>query len=253
MHINHGENIVELESVSFAYTNVPVLKSINLTIHEGDYLGVIGPNGGGKTTLLKLMLGLLKPTSGTIKIFGSNINDFKNWPKIGYIPQKAVNFDSNFPATVFEVAAMGRYGKEGLLHWPGKEDKQKIKEALQKVGMQDFAERLIGDLSSGQQQRVFIARALASEPEIIFLDEPTVGVDIKAQEEFYELLKKLNRQFHLTLILVSHDIDVVTNEVTELACINQELVYHGDPEEFISKDYIKKLYGRGVKFILHGH
>lgn len=253
MHINHGQNIIELSDISFSYPNNPVLKGINLNVHKGDYLGIIGPNGGGKSTLLKLMLGLLKPESGNIKLFDKDISDFNDWSKIGYVPQKAVNFDSNFPATVYEVASMGRYGVEGLLHWPTANDAKKVEKALDDVSMLEYRKRLIGDLSQGQQQRIFIARSLSSEPEILFLDEPTVGVDIKAQEDFYELLQKLNDQFNLTLILVSHDIDVVTNEVTELACINQELIYHGDPKEFISKDYIKKLYGKGVKFILHGH
>ncbi len=253
MHINHGETIIELKDISFSFTNTPVLKGINLAIHKGDYLGIIGPNGGGKTTLLKLMLNLLKPSKGSIKLLGQDIDKFRDWSKIGYVPQKAVNFDASFPATVFEIASMGRFARIGLLRLPSKEDRKKVEESLEQVGMLEFRNRLIGDLSQGQQQRVFIARALASEPEIIFLDEPTVGVDIKAQEEFYKLLEKLNHELHLTLILVSHDIDVVTNEVTELACINEELVYHGDPKEFIREDYIKKLYGKGVKFILHGH
>ncbi|HSX19464.1 MAG TPA: metal ABC transporter ATP-binding protein [Candidatus Saccharimonadales bacterium] len=251
-NIKHGETIVELTNVSFSYGDNIVLKDINLSVHKGDYLGVIGPNGGGKTTLLKLMLCLLKPNKGSIELMGVDASRFDDWPKIGYVPQKAVHFDVNFPATVMEVVLMGRYGKVGLLKRTGRADVEAAKVSLVKVGMESYSNRLIGDLSAGQQQRVFIARALASSPEILFLDEPTVGVDLKAQEGFYELLEKLNKS-GITLILVSHDIDVVTNEVTELACINEELVYHGNPQKFIKDDYIEKLYGKGVKFILHGH
>ncbi len=253
MSVDHTKNIIEVKNVSFGYADEIVIKNITLNVHRGDYLGVIGPNGGGKTTLLKIMLGLLKPAAGSVKLFGQEIRRFKDWAKIGYVPQKAVHFDVKFPATVAEVVAMGRYGKRGLLGWLTKNDKEKITQALRQVEMFDYRDRLIGDLSGGQQQRVFIARALATEPEVIFLDEPTVGVDVKTQEQFYTLLEKLNHSLDLTLVLVSHDIDVIAHEATELACINQSLVYHGSPKEFIKGDYINKLYGKDIKFILHDH
>lgn len=253
MSLDHSKNIIEVHDVSYAYGDEHVLKNITLVIHQGDYVGVIGPNGSGKTTLLKIMLGLITPTSGTVKLFGAPINQFKNWSKIGYVPQKAINFDLLFPATVYEVAAMGRYGKKGLGRWLNHADKTIIEWALMQVNMWDFRNRLIGELSSGQQQRVFIARALAGEPEVIFLDEPTVGIDVKTQEQFYALLKRLNQGLGLTLVLVSHDIDVIANEVTELACINQTLVYHGASKEFVKGDYLQKLYGHNIRFILHDH
>jgi len=199
------------------------------------------------------MLGLLKPSSGKVKLFGSECSCFKEWSRIGYVPQKAIHFDPLFPATVWEVVSMGRYGKRGLVHRLTREDALLIEKSLQQVEMLEFKDRLIGDLSSGQQQRVFIARALAGEPEVIFLDEPTVGVDVKTQEQFYALLKRLNQELGLTLVLVSHDIDVIANEVTELACINQTLVYHGEPKEFVKGDYLQKLYGQNIRQILHDH
>lgn len=253
MPIDHTKNIIEVENVSFAYGHTEVLKNITLTVHQGDYLGIIGPNGSGKTTLLKLMLGLLKPASGKIRLFGSDCNCFKEWQRLGYVPQKAINFDPLFPATVYEVVAMGRYGKRGLLNRLNKEDAMIIEKSLRQVEMFDFKDRLIGDLSSGQEQRVFIARALAGEPEVIFLDEPTVGVDVKTQEQFYALLKRLNQEMGLTLVLISHDIDVVAEEATELACINQTLIYHGAPQAFIKGDYLQKLYGKNIRQILHDH
>ncbi len=253
MSVDHNKNIIEIKNVSFGYTDEPVLKNISLNIHQGDYLGIIGPNGGGKTTLLKIILGLLQPQSGTIKIFGQDSNNFKDRFKFGYVPQKAINFDTKFPATVEEVVAMGRYAKRGLLRRLTPEDKRQVRKALQEVDMLEHKNRLIGDLSGGQQQRVFIARALASQPEIIFLDEPTAGVDNKTQEQFYALLKKLNETLNLTLILVSHDIDVIAHEVTEIAFVNQTLIYHGTPEKMLSGDYLQKLYGKNIKFILHDH
>lgn len=250
-YLNHTQNIIEIQHVSFAYDKERILKDITMNIHQGDFLGIIGPNGGGKTTLLKIILGLLQPQNGTVKLFGQRLDDFKDWSKIGYVPQKAAYFDPNFPITVAETVAMGRYAKVGLFRFPGKLDQDKAQAALEQVDMGAFANRLLGDLSGGEQQRVFIARALASEPEVIFLDEPTAGVDIKTQEKFYLLLEKLNKKIALTLVLVSHDIDVVANEATEVACLNKTLVYHGSPKEFIKGDYLTKVYGKEVKFILH--
>lgn len=251
--IDHSKNIIEVKNISYAYGQETVLKNISFNVHQGDYLGLVGPNGSGKTTLLKILLGLLPPASGEIRIFGEALRDFRDWWKFGYVAQKAINFDPLFPATVREVVAMGRYGKRGLGRSLDKKDKELINEALRSVEMYDFKNRMIGDLSGGQQQRVFIARALAGKPQIIFLDEPTVGVDLQTQESFYALLKKLNREMGLTLILVSHDIDVVSNEATELACINQTLIYHGEPKEFVKEEYFQKLYGKNIKQILHGH
>lgn len=253
MSIDHQKNIIEVKNVSFSYDNVEVLKNITLDIHRGDYISLIGPNGGGKTTLLKLMLGLIQPQAGQIKLFGKPLHDFRDWSKLGYVPQKAINFDPLFPVTVREVVAMGCYGKEGILNWLKEKDQKNIDTALARVEMTPFADRLIGNLSSGQQQRVFIARALAGEPEVIFLDEPTVGVDIKNQEEFYSLITHLNKDLNITLILVSHDVDVVSHHVTELACLNQTLVYHGDPKQFMKGHYLDDLYGKNVCFVDHKH
>lgn len=236
--------IIQLNNIHFSYSQEEVIKDTSLTIHKGDYVGIIGPNGGGKSTLLKIMLGILKPNNGQVKLFSTNITQFKNWEKIGYVPQRTY-IDMNFPVTVEEVVMMGRFGKLGLFHFPKKEDKEKILWALKQVDMLAFKDRQISDLSGGQQQRVFIARALASEPEIIFLDEPTVGVDVKTQKQFYELLRKLNKELSLTLILVSHELDVVAHEATVLGYINRTLEYFGEPEEFLKGKYFHELIGKG--------
>ncbi len=243
MQIDHTINIIELDNVSFSYGHEEVVKNVSLAIHKGDYLGLIGPNGAGKSTLLKLMLGLLKPNQGTVKLFGVEVSKFKDWPKIGYVPQKTY-VEMNFPATVEEVVMMGRYGKRGLFHFPTAEDKRKVNEVLAQVEMSPFKNRQISDLSGGQQQRVFIARALAAEPEVIFLDEPTAGVDVKTQKQFYSLLRKLNQQLNLTLVLVTHELDVVAHEATEVGYINRTLDYYGDPEKLLKGDYFHKLIGK---------
>lgn len=253
MQVDHSKNIIEVANVSYSYGTNLALKNISLTIHPGDYLGIVGPNGSGKTTLLKVMLGLVAPSTGEVKLFGTPLRKFRAWHKIGYVPQKAGNFDALFPATVYEVVAMGRIGNGFLGRRFNAEDKNIILTSLQQVDMLAQKDRLIGELSGGQQQRVFIARALAGEPEVIFLDEPTVGVDVKAQEQFYTLLRYLNEHLGKTLVMISHDIDVIANEATELACVNQTLVYHGTPKEFVASDFLHKLYGKNLRQILHDH
>ena len=253
MQVSHQENIVELSNVSFSYGKEVVVKDITFNIHKGDYLGMVGPNGAGKSTLLKLILGLLKAGSGNIKLFGQDISNFKDWHKIGYVPQKAVQFDNNFPATVYEVVSMGRYAKKGLFKRLNSEDKKIIDEAIEQVDMGRYKNTLIGELSGGQQQRVFIARALAGQPQIIFLDEPTNNIDVKSQDDFYKLLKKLNQENHLTLVLVSHDIERITKEAMHIACVDCTLVCHATPEEFIKESKSLHVFGQEVKIISHHH
>ncbi len=251
--IDHGKNIIEVKNASFSYGNAEVLHDITLDIHQGDYLGVIGPNGAGKTTLLKIMLGLLPASGGSVRLFGRPIREFTAWEKIGYVPQKAVHFDVNFPATAREVALMGRYARRGLLRRIARRDREIADRALRQVGMREKQNSLIGDLSGGEQQRVFIARALAGEPEIIFLDEPTTGVDKNTQDQFYALLRKLNRELGLTLVLISHDIERVAGEVMHIACIDKTLVCHTSPQEFLAHGTSTALFGAQTKIIDHGH
>ncbi len=236
--------IIEFKDVSFAYQRQAVLEHIDLKIESGEYVGVIGPNGGGKTTFVKVLLGLLRPQSGEILLWGESAERFTDRYKIGYVPQRAGNSEFRLPITVREVVSFGATRTRNA--------QSVVDKALQHVGMATFADRRLTELSGGQQQKVFIAKALAAEPEVLVLDEPTVGVDVKAQDDFYQLIANLNKQ-GLTIIMVSHDIDVVMNEVSKLVCINEELVYHGHPKDFIEKDYLTKLYGKTRKFILHGH
>jgi zinc transport system ATP-binding protein len=243
---------VDIEGVAFGYGDVPVLDGINLTVEPGDFLGIIGPNGSGKTTLLRIMLGLLEPTRGSVRLFGHAPASFRQWGRLGYVPQRAM-LDPTLPATVHEVVATGLVPILGLFGRIRAAQKKRIDDVLSQVGMERHAGARIGTLSIGQQQRVLIARALVSKPELLILDEPTGGVDPEAQTSFYALLHHLNRERDVTLILVSHDIGVVAKEVTKLACLNRRLIFHGRPGDFLSDAALTALYGPSVRVVTHEH
>ena len=243
---------VEIEKVSVRYGEVSVLENIDLTVDPGDFLGIIGPNGSGKTTLLRIMLGLLAPTSGQVRLFGHPPASLKQWGRLGYVPQKAT-FDPALPVTVGEVVASGLIATLGLLRRVRAAERQRVTDVLAQVGMIAHAAARVGSLSVGQQQRVLIARALVSDPELLILDEPTGGVDPEAQTSFYALLHHLNREREVTLILVSHDIGVVAKEVTRLACLNRRLIFHGRPGDFLSDAALAALYGPAVRVVSHDH
>jgi zinc transport system ATP-binding protein len=243
---------VEIEKVSFRYGEVSVLEDIDLTVEPGDFLGIIGPNGSGKTTLLRIMLGLLAPTSGQVRLFGHPPASLKQWGRLGYVPQKAT-FDPSLPVTVGEVVASGLVATMGLLRRVRAAERRRVGDVLAQVGMTAYAAARVGALSVGQQQRVLIARALVSDPELLILDEPTGGVDPEAQTNFYALLHHLNREREVTLILVSHDIGVVAKEVTRLACLNRRLIFHGRPGDFLSDAALAALYGPAVRVVSHEH
>lgn len=245
-NVDHAHNIIEVNNITFAYNGEEVLKNIDLQIHKGDYLAIVGPNGGGKTTLLKCILRLLKSKSGNIKLFSQDLSTFKDWFRIGYVPQR-VNFDPSFPSTAREVVAMGIYGKKGLFKQLSREDWEAVDKVLEQVNMQRFRDRRIGDLSGGQQQRVFIARALVSQPEVIFLDEPTVGVDMETRNQFFELLESLNDKLELTLVLITHDMDIILHHgASEVAFINQKLSFYGTPRELLKTRYIDEHFKKHI-------
>jgi len=244
--------LISLKHVFFRYRTEDVLEDINLDISKGDFVGIIGPNGGGKTTLLKIILGLAKPSSGEVRLYDQPIHEFKQWTNIGYVPQRADQANVQVPITVEEVVSLGRVAKAGLFRRFSEKDRVAVQAALAQVEMSEHKHRLITELSGGQQQRVFIAKALASEPELLVLDEPTAGVDSESQEEFYQLLSKLAKS-NLTLLIVSHDIDVILNEVNQVACINKRLVFEGSPKTFVAGRYLEKMYGKSRKFLIHGH
>ncbi|MGQ9671698.1 MAG: metal ABC transporter ATP-binding protein [Candidatus Aminicenantales bacterium] len=250
--MSDAEEIVRVENVSFSYGNAQILEDVNLSIFRGDFLALLGPNGSGKTTLLKIILGLLKPTSGRIFINGCPVEDYGGWSKIGYVPQKATHIDPFFPASVKEVVAMALVSRKEPFSRNRKDEERALTAALRAVGMEDFKKRPIGRLSGGQQQRVFIARAIVTSPEILFLDEPTAGVDAATQEYFYDMLERLNKDRAITIVLVTHDIGIVTKHVNRVACLNQRLVYHGSHEDFCQSDAFKAMLASG-HLVSHRH
>ncbi len=223
-----SKTIIKLENVYYSYEKKLVLENINLTIKEGMFMGLVGPNGGGKTTLIKIILGLLKPQRGNVYLLDKPIDSFKDWNRIGYVSQKANTFNKGFPATVFEVVSMGLTAKVGYFRFFNKHHKERVLEAIRQVDLESYAYENIGNLSGGQQQRVFIARALVSDPQLLILDEPTVGIDYQNVKRFYDLLYKLNKEKNITMLLVTHDTGAVTKYATEIACINQKLHFHGE-------------------------
>lgn len=252
MTADKRNNCIEVSGLFFSYNGNTVLENISFTVEEGEYLGIIGPNGGGKTTLFKVILGLLKPDSGEVRIFGEPEHGFGKRHLIGYVPQRAMS-ELYFPATVEEIVRSGRTARLGLLKRFSRMDIEAVGRAMEITDVTMVTGRLIGQLSGGERQRVFIARALASEPRILILDEPDVGVDVTAQEKFYTFVEHLNRDLGITILLISHDIDVVAHQAKSVLCLNRKLVCHGSPKHFINEEYMQELYGKKVKFILHGH
>ncbi|MFO7832832.1 MAG: metal ABC transporter ATP-binding protein [Halohasta sp.] len=246
-----GDPLISVDDVTFGYGEVPVLESVSIDVEPGSFLGLVGPNGSGKSTLLDLMLGLRRPDEGTVSLFGEPAHKFDAGERIGYVAQDATKAVRDMPITVREVVEMGRYPRR-LFGRFSAADRQEIEDALEQVGITDLASRRVGRLSGGQRQRVFIARALASEADLLALDEPTVGVDAESREEFYGLIHDLNAT-GLTVILIEHDIGVVTTHATDVACLNRQLFFDGDPEEFVETDALSQAYGKDQHILQHDH
>ncbi|MCZ0755584.1 metal ABC transporter ATP-binding protein [Anoxybacillus sp. J5B_2022] len=249
------EEVLKVEHVSFRYEKENVLEDVTFSVRKGAFLGLVGPNGSGKSTLLKCILGLLKPQQGNISLFGTPISEFKEWHRVGFVSQKANSFNTGFPATVYEVVASGLTAKLGLFRFLTAREKQAVMEAIEAVGMAKFHKQNIGELSGGQQQRVFIARAIVSKPELLILDEPTVGVDVHHVQSFYNMLDELNRRLGITLLLVTHDVGTITEKVTHVACLNKHLYFHGKADEFAQlQDHdLSKFYGHHLHVLSHQH
>jgi zinc transport system ATP-binding protein len=250
-----SEQLVRLQDLHFSYGQQMVLDGVNLVINRGEFLGIMGPNGSGKSTLIKLILGLLQPQKGSVQVFGQPVQQWKERSRIGYVSQKANHFSLGFPATVREVVASGLTGRLGLFRWMSKADWLCVEETVEQVGLTPLLKRNMGKLSGGQQQRVFMARALVHQPELLILDEPTVGVDMKSTEQFYALLTRLHRRQGVTLILVTHDISVVSTYVDRVACLNKKLFFHGDPHDFVEKqeEILSAVYDHEIRVVKHHH
>ncbi len=215
-----SEAIVKVDNLSFGYDKKLVLNDISFEIEKKDYVAVVGANGSAKSTLLKLIMGFLKPNTGSIKIFGANVVDFRNWNKIGYLPQNARNFNQRFPATVEEVVGSSQYSQMGMFKILNKKIKRCTLSTLEAVNMLEFKDSLIGNLSGGQQQRVFLAKLLVNNPEIIIMDEPLIGVDTESQDAYFNLINRLNKDYGITIVIVTHDINSIKHRANKMLHID---------------------------------
>lgn len=240
-----AQEAIAIQNLWAGYNGDSVLENINLSVKELDFIGLIGPNGGGKSTLLKVLLGLLPITKGDVKILGRSIKQGRRY--IGYVPQ-SVEFDRNFPISVWDVVKMGRLGKRRLFQRYNAHDNQIVGNALRSVDLLHLRDRSIGELSGGQRQRVYIARALATEPKILLLDEPTASVDPQMRSNIYELLKQLNQS--MTILMISHDMGVISSYVKTIGCLNRQLFYHNDKE--LKPEMLQAAYQCPIDLIAHG-
>lgn len=249
--MNDRPEVIRIENVRVTHGEAVALDGVSLVVREGEFAAVIGPNGAGKTTLLRVILGLTKPDSGMVEVFGKPVDKLgPERARLGYVPQMPTS-DINFPISVFEAVLMGVYGRLGLGRRASAHDRELALAALRKVGLVDLNDRPIGRLSSGQRQRVFVARALVNNPSLLLLDEPTTGVDASTTGSLYSLLKDL-KQDDVTIVLVSHDVGVVASYVDTLVCLNRVLVAHGRPEEVTASKALAKMYGCDVAYLHHG-
>ncbi len=244
------EPCLGFDHVSFAYDSQPAVEDINFVVRRGEFASILGPNGSGKTTLLKLVLGLVKPNRGIVSIFGEPVDEFRSWWRVGYVPQSVEGVSHQSPITVEEVVAQGLYrGFDPFGVWR-RSNLESVVRSMEEVGVADLRRRRVSSLSAGQQQRVLVARALIRQPDLLVLDEPVAGVDAAGQEVFYSILRRLNQDQGITILIVTHDIGVVMREATTVACINRTMVFHGPPHK-ITRDELSALYGLQVDVLLH--
>jgi zinc transport system ATP-binding protein len=251
--VTQNNPLISVENVSFRFQGLEVLRNVSFSISRGDFLALIGPNGSGKTTLIRLILGILKPTGGRVVLMGEEAGQFTQWRRIGYVPQKATHLDPYFPASVREVVAMGLLSRKHFPRLLTRQDEAFIDRALEQVDMKELKSRRIGELSGGQQQRAFIARAIVNGPDVLFLDEPTAGVDADTQTRFYDMLADLNRNKGLTITLITHDFGIMTKHVNRVACLNQSLFFHGTHEDFCSSSVVQEILHGEHHLICHRH
>ncbi|WP_049927571.1 metal ABC transporter ATP-binding protein [Halopiger goleimassiliensis] len=242
---DRSEPLVSVDAVSFGYTSTDVVTNVSLTVDRGEYVGIVGPNGSGKSTLLRLILGLHEPDDGDVELLGHPARAFAEREKVGYVAQDVTENTKRMPITVEEVVLMGRFPHAGFGRVTGT-DREHARQALQTVGIEHLADRKVTQLSGGQRQRTYIARALASEAELLVLDEPTVGVDAESVDAFFDLLGDLNDD-GMTILLVEHDIGAVIEHTSRVVCLNRELYFDGDPVAFADSDALERAYGTTVR------
>lgn len=252
------DTVVDLHGVWVIRDGSTVLEDISFSIGTNEFVGLVGPNGAGKTTLLKSILGLCPINRGSVSVFGLPPGDRDQDPHaFGYVPQRQ-SIETNFPASVADVVLMGRLCCLGPMHFPRRSDWAEVDRSLEMVGLRDRARRPVGHLSGGEQRRVILAQALCASTRLLILDEPTIGLDLPAEHDFYALLRKLQRELNLTVISVSHDLLALAGQADRLICINRHMHTHGNPEEVVHSHAIREAYSCEFNFLagefeLHGH
>jgi len=246
-------NIISVEGLSFRYNSVEVLSDISFCIEAGDYIGLVGPNGSGKTTLIRVILGLMKPWKGSVSLFGATPLKFKDWQKVGYLPQKNL-FNPYFPATVDEIVSLGLLSKKRFYKGPDAAERAFINDALRLMDVQDINNKLIGELSGGQQQRVLAARAIVNKPGLLILDEPTTALDPESREKFFYTLRELNRKNNVTIILVTHDIGSIGRYASKLLYLDKKIIFYGSFQEFCVSENMTSYFGEFAQHLIcHRH
>jgi zinc transport system ATP-binding protein len=251
--ITQNSPILEVNGLNVNRNGAPVIEGATFTINRGDYVGIVGPNGGGKTTLLRVILNFLPYTQGSIKLFDTNLTNFSSWEKVAYISQQATNFEEQFPLTVRELVSLGCIKKGRLGRNFTSEDWKNVDNNIEFMGLSNVANRRIGQLSGGQKQRMFVAKALTHKPELIILDEPIVGVDSNAQEKFYKKLSDLNIKYQTTILIVTHDLASVFCRMSKILCINKNVELANITPNLDTTQLLKRAYGEHFHFVFHQH
>jgi zinc transport system ATP-binding protein len=247
-------NILTVENLHFCYNSSEVLSDISFSVSRGDYIGLVGPNGSGKTTLIKIILGLLKPYRGTLTLFGNDSRIFSQWDRIGYLPQMVSSMNPRFPATVREVVAMGLISGKGFPKYLNRSDRVAIDRALELLDIKELKKTPIGELSGGQQQRVLVARAIVNCPEFIILDEPTAALDPEMRDRFFALLRNINRERQVTIIMVTHDIGNIGQHASKLLYIDKKIIFYGSFSDFCLSSEITQFFGEYAQHVIcHRH
>jgi zinc transport system ATP-binding protein len=246
--------MLSVEKLSFRYNSVEVLSDISFSVDAGDYIGLVGPNGSGKTTVIKIILGLIQQEKGTVTLFGTDSSAFRDRHKIGYLPQKPTHFNPHFPATVKEIVSLGLFSKKSFPKRITKDDEAVIYEAMEMAEVLNISDALIGELSGGQQQRVLVARAVVNKPELLILDEPTTALDPDARENFFQVLNDLNRNKQVTVILITHDIASIGKYASKLLYLDKKVIFYGSFEDFCLSENMTHYFGEFAQHLIcHRH
>ncbi len=246
--------IVSVDKLFFQYNSSEVLSDLSFALHRGDYVGLVGPNGSGKTTLIKILLGFYKPAKGGVRLFGRDPNAFEDWHKVGYLPQKIVSFNPHFPATAKEIVALGLLSRKKATSASGRPEPLTVDEAMELMDITNLKNKLIGELSGGQLQRVLVAKAMMSMPELLILDEPTTALDPETRERFFALMKHLNEGKGVTIIIITHDVGTIGKYASKLLYLDKKIVFYGSLEAFCISSEMSSYFGEYSQHVIcHRH